>query len=372
MAQRPAFGLTGIALAMALMASGCDKPEAPPAATPAKTPGVITYPAGSPELDSIQTVVATNSALPISADLNARLGVDESVTSRVGAPIAGRVTRIMADLGQAVRAGQALAFLDAPDLAQARADMLKAEADSGLKGRALTRARVLFKGDAAPRRDVESAEADAAAASAELQRARLRVANLGRGQGDTLALTSSVSGYVIDRQLNPGQQISAGQGPLFTVTDPKQLWLYVDVPETSSARARVGEDVEFDVPAWPDRKFHGTITQVGLAVDPATRRVQLRAKVANPDLALKPEMYARARLVTDDGRRAIKVPNAALFEQGMQTYLFRVDGPGRFRRIPVTVSERGDAFSYVTDGLKNGDRIVGEGALLLNAQMAGE
>lgn len=372
MAEWSASRLGRVSLMLALLASACGKPEEPPKPAPVKTPGVISYAPGSPELDSLQTVRATASALPISADLNARLGVDESVTSRVGAPVAGRVTRIAADLGQAVRAGQALAFLDAPDLAQAHADMLKAQADDTLKVRALDRARLLFRGDAAPRRDVESAEADAAASSAELQRARLRVGNLGVGRGDALALVSSVSGYVIDRQINPGQQISAGQGPLFTVTDPRQLWLYVDVPETSSSRARVGEDIEFDVPAWPDRKFRGRITQVGLAVDPSTRRVQLRAKVANPDLALKPEMYARARLVTDDGRRAVKVPNAALFEQGSQTYLFRIDAPGRFRRIPVTVGERGDSYSFVTEGLKDGDRIVGEGALLLNAQLAGE
>jgi cobalt-zinc-cadmium efflux system membrane fusion protein len=354
------------------MLPACDKPSPPQAPARSKTPGVIAYAPGSPELDAIQTMVATASALPISADLNARVGVDESVTSRIGAPVSGRVTRITADVGQPVRAGQALALLDAPDLAQARADMLKAEADSGLKSRAMQRAHELFTGDAIARRDVESAEADAASAGAELQRARLRMDNLGGGKGAALALTSSVSGYVVDRQINPGQQISAGQGPLFTVTDPKQLWLYVDVPETSVSRARIGEEVEFDVPAWPNRKFRGKVTQVGLAVDPSTRRVQLRAKVANPDLALKPEMYARARLVTDDGRRAIKVPNAALFEQGLQTYLFRVDAPGRFHRIPVTIGERGDSFSYVTGGLKEGDRIVGEGALLLNAQLTGE
>jgi cobalt-zinc-cadmium efflux system membrane fusion protein len=372
MAKRHASFLSAASIMLALTVSACGKSDAPPPPAPAKTPGVISYAPGSPELDSIQTMVAHTSALPISTDLNARLGVDESVTSRVGSPVAGRVTRIVADLGQAVRAGQPLAYLDAPDLAQAWADTRKAEADDRLKTRAMQRARTLYAGDAIAQRDVEAAEADAASASAELQRARLRMGNLGRGRGDALALTSSVAGYVIDRQLNPGQQIAAGQGPLFTVTDPRRLWLYVDVPETAISRARVGEAIAFDVPAWPDRKFSGTITQIGLAVDPGTRRVQLRARVANPDLALKPEMYARARLVTDDGRRAIKVPNAALFEQGMQTYLFRVEAPGRFHRIPVKVGERGEAFSYVTDGLKDGDRIVGEGALLLNAQMAGE
>ncbi len=358
-------------LALAVLA-GCDKAAAPPPPAPARTPGVISYAAGSPELDSIQVVTADLSPLPISADLNARIAVDESVTGRVGAPVAGRVTRITADIGEAVRAGEALAVLDAPDLAQARADVMKAVADNDFKARAARRARELFAGDAIARRDVESADADAGASAAELERARLRLANLGGGGGAALAITSPVAGYVLDRQVNPGQQISAGQGPLFTVTDPRRLWLLIDVPESAIARARVGEDVQFDVTAYPGRHFRGRIEKIALGVDPTTRRIQVRASVANPDLALKPEMYARARLVTDDGRTAIKVPNAALFEQGIKNYAFRVEAPGRFRRVPVEVGARGESWSYVTAGLNPGDRIVGDGALLLNAQLAGD
>lgn len=354
---------------MTLLAA-CSDSAPPPPPEPPKTPGVISYAPGAPELDALAIVPAEVSPLPISADLNARLAVDEAVTGRVGAPVAGRVTRINADIGDAVRAGQPLALLDAPDLAQAEADMMKAEADAGLKARAAARARSLFAGDAIARRDVESADADAAAASAELTRARARLHNL--GGGSALALSSPISGLVLDRQVNPGQQISAGQGPLFTVTDPHRLWLLVDVPETAIARARLGEAIEFDVTAWPDRHFRATIARIGLGVDPATRRIQVRATVANPDLALKPEMYARARLVTDDGRTALKLPNAALFESGLKSYVFRVEAPGRFHRVPVTVGARGDSYSYVTDGLKPGDKVVGDGALLLNAQLAGE
>lgn len=363
-------GVASLALLATLGACGAPDPKPPAAAK--KSADLISYAPGSAELDSVQVVTASSSALPISADMNARLALDEAQTSRVGAPVAGRVTRVLVDVGQSVRAGQALAYLDAPDLGQARADMLTAQAQSAQKGREMQRSRMLFEGDAISRRDLEAAEADAAGANAELGRARLRLSNLGGGKGDALALTSSVSGYVIDRQINPGQQVGAGQSPLYTVSDPRKLWLLIDVPEDSIPRARVGESVSFDVPAWPDRRFSGKITQIGLAVDPGTRRVQVRAQVPNPDLALKPEMYARARLITDDGRRAVRVPNAAIFESGMKNYVFRVEGAGRFRRVPVEVGERGDSSSFITAGLKDGEKVVGEGALLLNAQLSGD
>lgn len=373
MRNGPISLLGGAALALALPLAGCggDKPEQADAPAPAKSRDVISYKPGSPELDSMQIVSADAGALPISADLNAKVALDETNTSRVGSPVAGRVTRVVADIGQPVRRGQALAMLDAPDLGQAQADLQKAAADAQLKRQALERSRALYAGGAIAKRDVELSQADAQSAAAELTRSRLRVGNLGGGRGDALALTSSVSGFVIDRQINPGQQVSAGQSPLFTVSDPRTLWLLVDVPETAIARAKVGEAIQFEVPAYPGRTFSGTISRVGLGVDPGTRRIQLRATVRNPDLALKPEMYARARFVTADGQRAVRVPNAALFEQGMQNYVFRVEGPGRFRRIPVSVGERGDQYSYITSGLKGGEKIVGEGAVLLNAQLAG-
>ncbi len=364
-------GVLGLALLAGLALAGCSPAAAPPPPEAPKTPGLISFPAGSDELDSLVITTAEQSPLPISADLNARLAVDEAATARIGSPVNGRITAINVDVGAAVRPGQTLAQVTSPDIADASADVRKAEADAELKTRAAARARELFSGEAIARRDLESANADKLAADAELTRARQHLKGIGGNGNPILALSSPIAGYVLDRQVNPGQVVTAGQSPLFTVTDPKRLWLLIDVPEPSVGRARVGEDVEFDVAAWPGRHFRGRIARIALGVDPVTRRIQVRADVTNPDLALKPEMFARARLITDDGRTAIKVPNAALFEQGTQSYAFRVEGPGTFRRVPVTVSDRGEQDSFVTSGLKPGDRIVGEGALLLNAQLTG-
>jgi cobalt-zinc-cadmium efflux system membrane fusion protein len=364
--------LSGLLLAASLAAllPACSDPAPPPPPKLAAEPGVISFPAGSADLDALQVVTTTADALPVSADLNARLAVDEAVTGRVGAPVAARVTALLADMGDRVRAGQPLVRVDAPDLAQASADLAEAETAAGLKARAAARARDLFAGGALAQRDLESANAESRLAGAELDRARQRLASLGgSGGGTALSLTAPVGGIVLDRQVEPGQQLTAGQGPLFTITDPTRLWLLIDVPESAIGRLHMGQKVSFAVDAYDDRSFVATVDKIGLAVDPATRRVQVRAKVDNHDLALKPEMFARARLVADDGRVAVKLPNAALFERGLANHVFRQEGPGRFRRVAVTVGVRGEDYSWVTTGLKPGDRVVGEGALLLNAQL---
>lgn len=360
-----------LASALAALVPACSDPAPPPPpANVAAEPGVISFPANSADLDALEIVATAADALPVSADLNARLAVDEAVTGRVGAPVAARVTALLADMGDHVRAGQALARVDAPDLAQASADLAETETAAALKARAAARARDLYAGGAVAERDRDAAEAEARLADAERARARQRLASLGAaGGGTSLALTAPLGGIVLDRQVEPGQQLTAGQGPLFTITDPTRLWLLLDVPESAIGRLHTGQTVNFSVDAFGDRSFAAKVDRIGLAVDPATRRVQVRARVDNRDLALKPEMFAKAQLVADDGRMAVRVPNTALFERGLATHVFRQEGPGRFRRVAVKVAVRGDKSSWVTSGLKPGDKVVGEGALLLGAQL---
>ncbi len=356
--------------ALVVLVPGCSDPSPPPPTKATSEPGVIRFAPDSADLDALQLVRVAADTVPVSADLNARLAVDEAVTARVGAPVAARVTALLADTGDRVARGQALARVDAPDLAQASADLAETGTQADLKARAAARARELFAGGAIARRELESAEADARLAGAEQARARERLASLGgRGSGTALALTAPLGGIVLDRQIEPGQQLSAGQSPLFTITDPARLWLLIDVPESAVGRLHIGQAVRFEVDAFSDRRFDAKVEKIGLAVDPATRRVQVRARVDNRDLTLKPEMFATARLVADDGRLGIKLPNAALFERGQANHVFRQEGPGRFRRVAVTVAVRGEQFSWVSAGLKPGDVVVGEGALLLSAQL---
>jgi cobalt-zinc-cadmium efflux system membrane fusion protein len=158
--------------------------------------------------------------------------------------------------------------------------------------------------------------------------------------------------------------------PLFVVSDPTRLWLLVDVPERSLALVKPGQKVSLETDAFPDARFAATVDKVGYALDPVTRRVQVRCRVENPDGRLRPEMYARVTFLSDSGRSAIAVPNAGLVTEGVNTYAFVESSPGVFQKRQVGLALRGREISHVDSGLKAGERIVVEGALLLNAEMA--
>lgn len=328
----------------------------------------------SPQLNMIKTVAVQSAPMPIAEPLSARLAYDESVTSRVSVAFSGRVVRLIVKPGDSVRAGDPLAEIDSPDFGSAQSDSIKAKADGERKRLAFERARELLQGDVIPRKDFESAQADLAQANAETERTVLRLRNMnprGDANGQRMKLTSPLTGLVTERNVNPGMEVNpALQTPLFVVSDIRLLWLMIDLPEHLLGRIAPGQTVQIDVDAYPDRSFKGVIRQVAPVVDSNSRRITVRADVANPDRALRPEMFVRASVLEERGLPVVKLPNSALITEGLYTFAFVEQAPGEFVRRRLQLGLRGGEFSYVSAGLADGERVVVSGALLLNSQAA--
>jgi len=315
--------------------------------------------------------------LPASEPMNARLSVAEDLTARIFPPLAGRVLSLQASIGDSVKPGAQLAVLDAPDFGQAIADLRKAEADANQKHKALNRAEILFQGEALARRDLEAAEADAHSANAEAERARLRLANLApagnKVDGQRLVLRAPLAGTVVDRQANPGTEVRPdAANPLFVISDLHRLWLNIDLPEKSAALAKPGESVNFTLDAFPGVDFIGKVERVGASVDPATRRIPVRAVVDNADGRLKPEMFARASLSAPDAAKVVRLPVSALLTGGLSAHVFVQVGPRDFERRAVAVSRQDAEYAYLTpeSAVKPGEIVVVRGALLLASELA--
>lgn len=320
-------------------------------------------------MNAIRIVTTENVPQPSGVPANGRLTYNEDVTARVSSPIAGRVMKMAAQIGDRIGKDGVLAEIDSPDLASAQADMTKASADQTHKKTALDRARELADSQTGSRKDLESAAADYAQAVAETARAGQRLRNLAshdQAVAGRYVLRSPVAGVVVDRQINPGMEIRPDlANPLFTVTDPSRLWIIADVPEASLSGIRNGQAVEIEVEAWPGQRFKGTVKLIGATLDPGSRRVQVRCEIANPDGKLKAEMFARVAFLTGGNATAVRVPNTSLVLNGVENFVIVEREPGVFVKRKVHVSVNGLNTSYVSEGLRGGERIVSEGALLL-------
>src|SRR5262249_60776535 len=130
-------------------------------------------------------------------------------------------------------------------------------------------------------------------ATIEAARSEQRLALLGGRAGGVdqhFALLSPIGGTVVERTLNPGQEVRSDlPNPSFVVSDPGSLWVYLDIAERDVGMARVGMALELRSAAYPGRRFTGVLDQIGDALDPATRTAKARGTVLNADHALKAE-----------------------------------------------------------------------------------
>ncbi len=368
-----ACGMLTAAAALAL--SGCGKPEpaaAKPAAAPTIAGDVITFPAEQDPPALRYAPVAKPSDHPV--QLPGRMVWDEDHTSRVYAPYAGRIERLLVGVGQRVRRGQPLAQISSADIGQAQADLHKAEADQALTRSAMSRVRDLVEAGVLARKELDQAEADQARNQAEIARARARLSQYGvaaAAVNQSLTLSSPLDGIVVDRSGNLGAEVRSDvQGnALFTISDPSTLWATIDVDESQLALMKTGQVLQLTTAAWPGQTFDATVLSIGAAVDASSRTIKVRARVANPEGQLKAEMFVTARVAASGGLPV--VPADAVFLTGDKASVFVHSGKGRFERRTVEVRGAGPQFWMVASGLTAGEEVVSGGALYLNQLLDG-
>ena len=362
-----------LALCLAALSSACQDKTVPVASVP--QPIIdhqqLRYPAQHPQLALLVSVPA-RAASSVVADLPARIVWNEEKTQRIYPALAGRVLRITADVGQQVQAGQTLAQLASPELGAAQADTARAQADARLAQQNLLRQRELFEAGVLARKDLEQSEAEAARAQAEAARAQARTSLYGStgGVNQQLALRSDVAGTVVERNINPGQELRPDSlgAPLFVVSDPATLWVQIDAHEADVRDLRPGATVRLRVPALGEQTFAARVSAVTDQIDPGTRTIKVRAVVDNPQRLLKSEMLAQAHYERSVGQR-LEVPASAVFLSGKQHHVFVQTAPGVFAPRPVTLAHEGAQKVLVSEGLRLGEQVVAQNGLLLAREL---
>jgi cobalt-zinc-cadmium efflux system membrane fusion protein len=267
-----------------------------------------------------------------------------------------------------------LASLASPDYGAAQADAAKARADVDFSRKTLARQRELLDLGVAARKDFEQAEADAARSQAELARAQARVAlyggaAAGPGVDQKLALRATLAGVVVERNLNPGQEVrpdqtGPGVPPLFVISDPATLWVQIDAREAEAGTLRRGAAFELEVPALPGQRFEGRVTAVADAIDPNSRTIKVRGYVPNANRLLRAEMLATARFERSLGS-GVMLPAQAVRLTGSKHSVFVQTAPGVFEPREVRLAWQGPQQVLVSRGLEVGEQVVSSNMLLL-------
>src|ERR1700719_614849 len=356
------------------------KREAPVAAAPSP-PG--TFRATPQQLKSL-TVESVAQHPFVSEELTeGKISVTADRATPVFSPYAGRVTRVIAGLGDTVKSGAPLATLEASEFVQAQNDLKAAAAAVTLARINETRKHASYDAKGGSLQDWQSAQADLTTAETSLDSVRNRLRILGKSPAEidelerspsmnpVAALTAPIAGVIVDRQVGPGQYLQAGGGtPVFTIADPSSVWLLANVRETDAGLVKLGQSVEVRVLGYPKRAFKARVTYVSALVDSVTHRLPVRAEIENRDGALKPEMFANFRILTGDASESPAVPAAAVVYEGDAAHVWVVAGDDLLSLRTIRTGRSSDGLIEVLDGLKPGEKVVTKGGLFIDQAAA--
>ena len=301
-----------------------------------------------------------------------------------------QVTRLLVQPGDKVRAGQALAELLMPSLANtemslavARAAEREARTGVAVAADALRRGEILARDGSLSRAEAEqrrlalaqaNAKAEAARASAAALKAE--VARLDPGDSPGVArLVTPIAGVVVTVGVTPGELVNTAGGA-FTVADLSVVQVLARVPEAQVPLVAVGEPATVEIGAGgadsgPDggsgRTWEGDVVGLGAQVDPATRTLAARIRLANEDFALRGGMAVTVTLTSSRGRDDVTVPAGAVQMVGDKRVAFTALGGDLFKAHELTLGVQRPDWVEVRKGLSVGDPVVTTGSFELKA-----
>jgi cobalt-zinc-cadmium efflux system membrane fusion protein len=382
-----------VAAIVALTGSACQSSSPPaagakaaasaPATTPAATGGgagaqgsYFTVPAD--QLPHIQIGPVRQATWSTEVRTTGTVDWDNDHTTQAITQVSGPISRIVADTGTRVKAGDPLLYVASGDMTTAVSTYRKAKNRFDLAKHMLDRSKDLFDHKALSARDYESAQADYNDASTDLQASLQTLKVYGVLQSDItdaeqqnmpikpeMVMRAPLAGVVVQKMVLPGQFIQAGTTAAFVISNTATVWVQGHVYDKDLSAVHVGDKVDETNSSFP-QTFHGTISYIGDMLDPATRTTPVRIVTQNPDGLLKKDLFVDVVIHDKTSRDVLVVPTTAvLYDEQNFPFVYVQVSPGKFAQRLVKLGGRQGDDTQVTDGLKTGEPVVSQGSVFL-------
>ncbi|MHB8069106.1 MAG: efflux RND transporter periplasmic adaptor subunit [Desulfobaccales bacterium] len=292
-----------------------------------------------------------------------RVTFNERSLAIINTKVAGWVERLYINAtGDPVRKGQTLLSIYSPDLVSTQKEYLLA----------LKNLKTLGK---SPFPEL----GDSARNLLEASRRRLQYFDISAGQiaalektgqvKKLLSLSSPVKGIVTKRMVTQGQMVQAGM-PLLEVADLSTVWVDADIYQYELPWIKAGQQVEMSLQYMPGETFQGKIDYIYPYLKEDTRTAKVRLRFPNPQLKLKPEMFAQVQIKSPAAKEAVVVPAEAVLDTGLKQHVFIALGGGKFepREVKLGVYGNGNHYREVLSGLKGGEDVVTSAQFLLDSE----
>ena len=345
-----------------------------------------------------------------------------NLTTHVNSPVAGRVTEVMAAVGEHVVVGQKLLMIRSQDIEQAESDLLQSQAQvrADLKRDLLQIDSDIEQGQAQIRFSQSTfqrvkglldekiaSRADFEAARTQYEKDRITLDTLNTKRQATVSLStermklltepikqklrllglpievveqisksgeiepivpvvSPETGLVVERLTNIGELVDPSKS-LFTIADFHNVWLKADIYEKDVSKITEGQPIQLTLESFPGETFYGKLNYVADSINSDTRTLSVRAEVANPGLKLKPKMFAKMTILVG-AQQALTVPKEAVQDTDTNKIVYVPVGTNCFRQQKIELGGESGKYYEVLKGLHPGESVVTKGSFDLRSE----
>jgi cobalt-zinc-cadmium efflux system membrane fusion protein len=291
---------------------------------------------------------------------------DENKVINVFPLVGGNVEDVKAELGDYVKKGQTLAIIRSVEVADFERQMIQAKSDLLVAQKNLASTQELFESKLSPEREVIMARKDVDGAQAELDRVKEIFEIYDLNKGSFYKVKAPIDGFIIQKNVNRGMQLrSDNNESLFTVGQISDVWVMANVSESDIPRIKPGMPANVRTISYPYQVFKGTVDKIYNVLDPETKAMHIRIRLANVGFKLKPEMHATVTLSYEEGQSMTVIPSKSVIFDRSKYWVMVFNSRSNIEARPIDVHSTLTNTTYVQDGLKDGETIISSNQLLI-------
>lgn len=295
-----------------------------------------------------------------------KIEADNNKKAQVYSIVGGSVMKINVELGDYVKQGQTLASVRSIEVADFQRQLLDARADVALAEKNVQVARDLNIGKLNSEKEVIAAEKELEKAQAEEKRIQEVYKIYDLQSGSLYNITAPISGFVVSKNINQNEQLRSDQSDiLFSIAQIDEVWIMANVNESDISKVALDYEAEVHTISYPDKIFKGKVDRIFNAIDPETKAMKILVKIANQDLALKPEMNVTVDLNFKENKKLIAIPSSSIiFDKSKNWVMIFKDRHNIETREIEVYRQLGDT-TYISAGLKPGEKVFSKNNMLV-------
>ncbi|GAB3957202.1 efflux RND transporter periplasmic adaptor subunit [Spirosoma harenae] len=320
--------------------------------------------------DTMMHRIKLDSAImqPVRSELTlvGKVVADENRVIKVFPLVGGNVEDVKVELGDYVRKGQVLASIRSGEVADLERQGIQAQSDLLVAEKNLRVAQDLFETKLTSQREVVAAQKEVEKAQAESNRVKEVSRIYGIGKASMYTVKAPIDGYVIEKNVNRDMQLRSDNADnLFTIGQINQIWVLANVNESDIRQVRTGMEAAVQTLSYPDELFKGQVDKIYTVLDPNTKAMTVRIRLANQGMKLRPEMHATVTLRYDAGGKLATVPSSAIIFDRSKQYVLVFKSRSDIEVREVTVLKSLSDRAYISQGIKPGEKVISKNQLLV-------